>query len=306
MYYFVYGLLYLVSLLPFSILYLISDFLYFCLYYLVGYRKDIVINNLSIAFPEKDSGERVAIAKQFYKNLVDNFIETIKMISLTKKQFLKRCDGNFEVLENLISNGKNIQLQGAHQFNWEYGNWILAMKVNLPVAAVYMPIINKTLNKIFLKVRGRFGAVMVDATNYSKNMKKVARLQHALALVADQNPGVPSTAYWLNFFNRPAPFLTGPEKGAIRGNNAIVFTRYVKLKRGHYFFENNIITDNAVELTPGELTRKFRDFIQDAISQDPSSFLWSHRRWKHAYKDEYKRLWIDYDKANVWPANKVV
>jgi KDO2-lipid IV(A) lauroyltransferase len=137
---------------------------------------------------------------------------------------------------------------------------------------------------------------MVEATNYSKNMKKVARQQHALALVADQNPGVPSRAYWLNFFNRPAPFLTGPEKGAVRGNNAVVFTRYVKIKRGHYFFENHLITDNAATSKPGELTIKFRDFIQDAINRDPAGFLWSHRRWKHKYKEEYNRLWIDYDR----------
>ncbi len=296
MYHLIYGFLYILSLLPFSILYLISDFLYFILYYVIEYRKKIVANNLLIAFPQKTAQERITIAKQFYKNLVDNFIETIKMVSISKEGFLKHCDGNFEVLNNIIKSGKNIQLHGAHQFNWEYGNWILAIKVNLPVASVYMPIKNKILNKIFLKIRGRFGTVMVDATNYAKNMKKVARQQHALALVADQNPGVPAKAYWLNFFNRPAPFLSGPEKGAVRGNNAVVFTRYIKIKRGHYFFENHVITDGAGTSNPGELTTKFRDFIQDAISREPAGFLWSHRRWKHEYKDEYSRLWIDYDR----------
>jgi KDO2-lipid IV(A) lauroyltransferase len=299
MYYLIYGLLFIVSLLPFSILYLISDFLYICVYYVVGYRKKIVLDNLLIAFPKKTTDERRTIARQFYRNLIDNFMETIKMISISEQQFLKRCNGNFEVLDDVIKKGKNIQMQGAHQFNWEYGNWILTIKVNLPVAAVYMPIINKTLNRIFLKIRARFGAVMVDATNYSKNIKKVARYQHALALVADQNPGVPASAYWLNFFNRPAPFLTGPEKGAVRGNNAVVYTRYIRLKRGHYYFENHIITDNAGACSPGELTRKFRDFIQDAITRDPAGFLWSHRRWKHEYRNEYKHLWIDYEKANV-------
>lgn len=296
MYYLIYGVLYILSLLPFSILYLISDFLYFCLYYVIGYRKDIVTNNLLIAFPQKAAEERIAIAKQFYRNLIDNFIETIKMVSISKEQFLKQCNGNFEVLDNIIKDGKNIQLHGAHQFNWEYGNWILAIKVNLPVASVYMPIKNKVLNRIFLKVRSRFGAVMVDATNYAKNMKKVARQQYALALVADQNPGVPAKAYWLNFFNQPAPFLTGPEKGAVRGNNAVVFTRYVKIKRGHYYFENHVITDNAANCKPGELTRQFRDFIEEAITRNPAGFLWSHRRWKHEYKDEYTRFWIDYSK----------
>ena len=218
------------------------------------------------------------------------------MMSLSREQFLKRCSGNFELLNSLIEKGKNIQLQCAHQFNWEYGNWILCIKIDLPVAAVYMPIKNKVLNRIFLKIRGRFGAILVDATNYSRNIKKVARQQHALALIADQNPGWPGNAYWLNFFKRPAPFLIGPEKGAVRSNNAVVFTRYIRIKRGHYYFDNHIITDNAAEYKTGELTRKFRDFIQDAISREPAGFLWSHRRWKHEYKHEYDKWWIDYGK----------
>lgn len=296
MYYVIYGIFYTLSLLPFGILYLLSDLSYVLIYYVIGYRKKIVINNLLIAFPQKTAEERTVIAKQFYKNLIDTFIESIKMVSLSREHFLKRCSGNFEVLDEVIKKGKNIQLQGAHQFNWEYGNWILAIKVGLPVASVYMPIKNKALNKLFLKVRGRFGTILVDATHYSKNIRKVARQQHALALVADQNPGSPGRSYWLNFFKRPAPFIMGPEKGAVRSNNAVVFTRYVRLKRGYYYFENHVITDDAAQYKPGELTVKYRDFIQEAISREPAGFLWSHRRWKHEYKDEYSKLWIDYKK----------
>ena len=85
----------------------------------------------------------------------------------------------------------------------------------------------------------------------------------------------------------------------MRSNNAVVFTKYIRIKRGHYYLENHVITENASEYKQGELTRKFRDFIQDAINREPASFLWSHRRWKHEYKDEYDRLWIDYEKNNV-------
>lgn len=299
MYYVVYGFLYILSLLPFSILYFISDLLYPLFYYVIGYRKAIVKNNLLIAFPEKTEEQRVAIAKQFYKNLIANFIETLKMISLSKQEFLKRCNGNFEEINKLIAKGKNIHFLGAHQFNWEYGNWLLPLNLSLPVAVVFMPIKSKILNKLFLKIRSRFGAVLVDATQYSRDIKKVSRQQHVLALVADQNPGVPANAYWLNFFKRPAPFLTGPEKGAVRNNNAVVFTRYVRIQRGYYYFENKIITENAAECKRGDLTRKFRDFIEDGIRKEPAGFLWSHRRWKHDYQEKYNRLWIDYGENPV-------
>jgi KDO2-lipid IV(A) lauroyltransferase len=262
-----------------------------------------VKNNLRIAFPEKTRAERTAIIKQFYKNLIDTFIETVKMVSMSRSKFLKRCNGNFEILNTLIERGKNVQLQSAHQFNWEYANWITAIKLKTPVAAVYMPIKNKVLNKIFIRIRSRFGAYLVDATEYSKDIKKVARHQHALALIADQNPGWPARAYWLNFFKRPAPFLIGPEKGAVRNNNAIAFVRFIRLKRGHYFLENKVITENAANCKPGEITRKFRDFIEDAIKCEPASFLWSHRRWKHHYKKEYEKLWIDENKK---PAENLI
>ncbi len=251
------------------------------------------MSNLKIAFPEKTENERIIISKQFYKNLTDSFIETIKMFSLSKLEFLQRCNGNFEVVNDLAEKGKNINLHGAHQFNWEFANWIYAMKINLVVASVYMPIKNKILDEIFIKIRGRFGAIMVDSTNYQKKMISVARQQHALALVADQNPALPAKSYWLNFFNKPVSFLPGPEKGARRNNNAVVFVRFVRIKRGYYYYENYLITENAAECKPGEITRKFRDFIQDAIIEAPASFLWSHRRWRHEYKNDFQKMWID-------------
>ena len=36
-----------------SILYIISDGIYLVVYYLIGYRKKVVMQNLEIAFPEK-------------------------------------------------------------------------------------------------------------------------------------------------------------------------------------------------------------------------------------------------------------
>jgi KDO2-lipid IV(A) lauroyltransferase len=293
MYYVVYGFLYLISLLPFGILYFIGNLIYIILYYVIGYRKDVVMGNLKIAFPKKTENERIIIAKQFYRNLTDSFIETIKMFSLNKNKFLKRCNGNFKVVNDLAEKGKNVNLHGAHQFNWEYANWIYAMKINLVVASVYMPIKNKILNKIFIKIRGRFGAIMVDSTNYQKKMISVARQQHALALVADQNPALPAKSYWLNFFKRPVPFLPGPEKGARRNNNAVVFVKFIKVKKGYYYYENHVVTEDAAECKPGEITRKFRDFIQDAITEAPANFLWSHRKWRHEYKDDFKKMWID-------------
>src|SRR6187431_2879828 len=122
MYYFVYGLLWLISLLPFRILYFISDAFYGLIYYIIGYRKDVVMNNLLIAFPEKTEKERIVIAKKFYHNLIDTFIETIKMISVSNKFIEKRFTANWKLLNDIYPSGKSVQLHLGHNFNWEWGN----------------------------------------------------------------------------------------------------------------------------------------------------------------------------------------
>jgi KDO2-lipid IV(A) lauroyltransferase len=150
MYYFIYGLLYLISLLPFFILYGISDFAYFIIYRLAGYRKDVVFKNLAIAFPEKTEAERKQIAKAFFKNLIDTFIETIKMLSISEKEFNKRAIINLDECNALAKKGINIQFQSGHQMNWEYVNWVTAKNLKMPFVGVYMKIKNKHLIRFFI------------------------------------------------------------------------------------------------------------------------------------------------------------
>jgi len=251
------------------------------------------MNNLLIAFPGKTEKERKLIAKKFYHNLVDYFIESIKLITISDKAFYKRCSGDFEEVNRLAATGTNIQLHSGHQFNWELANRIYGQKLAIPFVLVYMPISSKIVDRIFRKIRLRYKTVLIDATKYSKEMLGINKQQHALALVADQNPGTPSAAFWLNFFSKPAPFLYTPEKNAQRNNVPVGFASFKKLKRGYYKFETTIITLNPAELKRGELTKKYRDFLEQQISEQPDNYLWSHRRWKNDYKKEYAKLWID-------------
>ena len=150
MYYIIYPLLYLFSLLPFFILYGISDFFAFLLNNILNYRKEVVLGNLKIAFPEKTDKERKEIAKNFYQYFTDAMVESLKMISISKKQLLKRSNGTFDIINDLIEKGYNINIMAGHQFNWEYANLLYSIKLKIPFVGVYMPIKNKALNKIFL------------------------------------------------------------------------------------------------------------------------------------------------------------
>lgn len=260
---------------------------------MVGYRKEVVFNNLTIAFPEKNVAEREKIAKQFYKNLIDTFIETVKLLSISEKAFNKRALADLDACNALAKKGMNIQFQSGHQMNWEYVNWAVVKKVELPFVGIYMKLTNKVLDKIFYNMREKFGTVLVAATEFKTRMHQVFKDQYSLALAADQNPGGPEHAYWMYFFSKPAPFVTGPDKGARRSNSAVVFVKFVKVKRGYYRFEPTIITENAGLLKEGELTLLYRDFLEETIREHPDNYLWSHRRWKWDYQPEYKKRWID-------------
>ena len=297
MYYFIIGILYPISLLPLWILYRLSDLAWFITYYIVRYRRDIVMNNLQIAFPEKTEAERTVIARQFYRHLTDTFIETIKMISLSEKKFMKMCKMEMGEVVELANKGVNIQFHAGHQFNWELANWMIAKKMPIPFIGVYKRIHNETFDRIFFNMRSRTGSVLVGTHEFRNRMHALMANQYSIGLAADQNPGNPAQAYWLHFFNRPVPFVTGPDKGAIRNKSAVVFVRLIQVRRGRYRFETKIITENASSMPLGELTRIYRTMLEDTIRQQPANYLWSHRRWRWEYQSAFEKNWIDINPA---------
>jgi len=293
MYYIVFGLLYLLSMLPLVGLYRISDFAYFIMYRILRYRKDVVFSNLSIAFPEKTDKEKKQIAKQFYKNFTDTFIETIKLMSISERAYSKMVEMDLSSCIALANKGKSIQFHAGHQFNWELANWKIAKEMSIPFVGVYMKIHNKAINKIFYDLRSKKGTVLVSTTEFKSRMHELLKTQYSIGLAADQNPSNTANAYWLYFFSKPAPFVTGPDKAALKNNTAVVFVKMIKLSRGRYKFETEIIMEEAQALEPGALTVKYRNILEDTIRKNPSNYLWSHRRWKWEYHSGLEDKWVD-------------
>ena len=296
MYYILYGFLYLVSLLPLRILYVVADCFYFLTFRVFGYRRKVIQANLKIAFPEKSDEERKKIARQFCHQFVDNFIETIKLLSCGESFLKKRFTGNWEVFDDSFAKGQSVQIHLGHNFNWEWGNAAISAAIPHQVGVVYMPIKNAAMDKLFLKMRRITGSEMIPATPveaFRTSMKQLRQHTYAMIFAADQSPGDPSKAYWLNFFNRPTGFVTGPEKGARLGKLPVFFTVISMKRRGYYHAHNQLATSDPRSLKEGELTVMFARFLEDVIRQYPSNWLWSHRRWKREWKEEYGKMWID-------------
>lgn len=286
------GLLYLLSLLPLKVLYVLSDVLSFFLYTILQYRRSVVFENLSIAFPEKTLHEKKIIAKKFYRNLADSLMETFKLLSASEQLIDEMFVFDDELEKYFSQTNKKIQLHAMHSFNWEVLNLGFSKRNYMPLLGVYQPLKNNTFERIFRKIRTRYGTILIPANDFKRNFFPHQFQQYIIALVADQNPGDPAKAWWADFFGRPTPFVTGPEKAAIKHDHQVVFMNFIKVKRGVYTCTVFPITDDPATMKPGELTLRYIQFMEKCIRKRPDNYLWSHRRWKHAYKPEYEKLRI--------------
>lgn len=272
------------------VLYVLSDFAYFILYKVIRYRVKVVRENLMQAFPDKPEAGRIVIEKKFYRNFTDNFIEVIKLISASEEFMRRRFRADFSISDEYYRQGRRNQLLLAHNFNWELACVASPLYANHPFLVVYMPIGSKAIDRMFIKIRSRTGVVLLPATDIRSAIIPYKQMVYTLVLVADQKPGNPASAYWSNFLGRPAPFVKGPESGARRGNNPVVFGKIIKKKRGHYQLILEKAFDQPVQTEPGEITRTYVKFLEQFIRDHPEMWLWSHKRWKWEWKEEYGPL----------------
>jgi len=282
-----YPFIFIVSRLPFWLLYRLSDIFYFIIYYLTGYRKKVVRKNLQLVFPEKTETERRHIEKTFYKHFSDLFVEMIKAFHMPLAQMQQRfIFNNAGLINQLTAQGKQVIVVGGHYGNWE---WIfsLAPLVKADPIATYLKINNPYFERFMLKNRSRFGGTLVETKNlrktlatYQKNDKKFI-----LGLLADQSPQRHRAKYWRDFFGvTQVPVFTGPEDLAKKYDAALVFMRINKIKRGYYDVDFELITDTPKQFKNYQLTDIFVEKLERQIKAQPAYYLWTHKRFKHQGK----------------------
>lgn len=287
MYYILLAFCYGFSLLPLWLLYVISDGLCFLVYNVIGYRRKVVTGNLKQAFPGKTDREIRVLAKKYYRNLTDMMVETIKLLTMSKRSLRKRFICDLSIFQQLYDEGRSCQLHLGHNFNWEWANMICSQGVQFPFLVVFMPITNKAVNRMFLHFREKLGTKLIPANDMRNGMAPWIGKQYLLALVADQNPGNPRRCYWYPFLNKMTAFYKGPEMSARRYNIPVVFADIRKIKRGYYKASLMLAFENPATEPEGAITAAFVKYLEKNIHEQPEVWVWSHRRWKHVYKLEY-------------------
>jgi len=274
------------SLLPFWILYRISDFLYIVLYRIIGYRVDVVSTNLTNSFPDKSPKEIKEIQHKFYHHLCDLILESIKLFSISEKEANKRIIFiNPELTDAYYKEGKNIMIVGGHSSNWEY-TVIGSMQLLHTLVALYSPLSNRFFEKIMKQSRERFGTQLLSTRNTKTFFKEPHKNPLMIIFGSDQSPTSSSKAYWTRFLNQNTAVLFGAEKYSKEYNYPLFFGGIKKIKRGFYEFYFELIEENPASTAHGELSERLTRRIEKQILEQPEYWLWTHKRWKREKPDD--------------------
>lgn len=272
----------LLSRLPLSVLYIISDFLFLGSFYIVRYRRRLVSRNLQNAFPEKDQKALKEIEKDFYKNLCDYAVEMLKLVTISKEELSRRMVfTNPGLIEQFKTANQSILFLASHQFNWE---WLLvSASVNFPMAIdfVYQPVNNKFFNQLSLTSRSRFGAHPVKRDEVARELIKRRHVLRGIASVADQYPGYGrDKKYLTNFLNQETAFFLGTNQLALLTQYPAVYYSIKKVRRGYYEAYPEVIASPPYAKESETVIQNYVRVVEAVIREYPAGWLWSHNRWK--------------------------
>jgi len=279
----VYPFLWCISMLPFRLLYLFSDVVYLIVYYLIGYRKKTVRENLAMALPNLSAEERLIIEKKFFQHLCDMFLEMIKTMTISQKEISKRyVFTNLEIYKNLEKQNKSIALMMAHYGSYE---WAVSMNshVNFSGYAIYKKLSNPYFDKLVRSIRSKFKATLITTKETIPTIidnNKIKKLS-IYGFASDQSPRISSAFHWQKFMGIEVPVHTGAEMLSKKYNMNVVFLKGRKIKRGYYEGTFEVISEDAKAVPNYEITDKFMQLVEKQIHEAPEYYLWTHKRWKH-------------------------
>ena len=293
LYYIALAFLFVLNKLPMCVIHLLSDIIYFPVYYLARYRRKVVRDNLVKSFPEKDIKEIRKIEKRFYHSLCDYFLEMVKFYGMSEKEVRARMV--FEGLDKMqeaVDDGHSCVLYMGHLFNWEFVTSLSLYfnREDLVVGDIYHPLENKRFDALVKRMRDQYGAESITMANTLRRIMQISKenKKYIIGFIADQVPTWESINHWVDFFHRDTPVFTGTEKIAQRTHASLFYAHMERVKRGYYRLHIEKFADDAAALPEFEATNIYYKLLTDNIRETPELWLWTHKRWKRT-REGYAR-----------------
>ena len=284
-----YGFLYLMSLLPLWVHYLISDLIYVLIYKVVHYRVKLVRKNLSDSFPEKSEQEIHDTERLFYHWFCDYLVETVKLLSISEKQLKRRMVfKGAEQIDKLVRDGQSVAVYLGHYCNWE---WVTSLPLWVTPEAefgqIYHVLENKEFDQLFLKLRQRFNAVCIPMAETLRRIIKYKQEGKPVVIgyISDQVPFWNNIHHWCSFLNHDTPVLTGTERLARQTGHAVFYLELTCPRRGYYEAQFRLISLDPKKASDYELTDAYFRMLEESIRKAPQFWLWTHNRWKRTREE---------------------
>ncbi len=263
-----------------SVLYAIASLGFILVYHIFGYRKATVLQNVARSFPEKKYGEVQAIVKKFYTCFVGYFAEIIKSVSVPAEVLDEKITfENLELISQHINAKRNVIACLGHCGNWEM-LYFMPHKISQEVYAIYRPLKSRSINRLMIKLRSRFGLKLLTDTEVTRHVLTKKSGPAVYLFLADQCPGMTDEKYRFTLLNQQTYFFSGMEKLARKGQMAVVYLNITQLSKGNYRITCMPVCSNAEITTEGAITQKYVDLLTENIKEEPYAWLWTHKRWK--------------------------
>jgi KDO2-lipid IV(A) lauroyltransferase len=285
-----YGILLPISRLPLSVLYGIGRVFYFLGFRLFGYRKKVVYGNIRSSFPEWTEAEVDDRVRKFYRFFFDSMAESIKLFSMSTAETVERCVvENPELIAHHAEQGQSIITVGAHYANWEIA--ALSFHPQFPkqtVTGIYSPLKNPVMDKLIMDNRRRTGTNLTSRREVAEYIAEDPKQPAIDFFISDQSPSNAAwwKVHWTHFLSQTTSFLAGPERYAVRYDRPVYYISLRLVKRGYYTARLHLITESPRETEPGFITETCARILEKEIQRDPTTWLWTHRRWKRGVAPE--------------------
>ena len=283
-YWLAYPFLWLISILPFKLFYIFSDLVYFMVYHVAGYRKKTVGENLKLVFPEKSKAEINRIKKEFYKHMVDMFLEMIKSISISNEELKRRfAFTNVEEIQKIREMDKSILLACGHYASYEWMNALQLYGLDYRGFGIYKKIKNRHFDQLAKDIRGRYEGVLIQTTKATKTItaNEQAGIRGVYAMIADQSPKLNRSRAWTDFLGTTVPVFTGIENLSRSLDIPVVYLHVEKIKRGYYKASFKTLTYEPAKEPEFFIIKRYYEELESQIKKAPQYYLWTHKRWKH-------------------------
>ena len=298
-----YGIVWVLSLLPLPVLYLISDIVWFIMFVCpsLRYRKKIVRKNLELSFPENDRKWLRRTERRFYYQFLCQIMESLKTVSAGRRWVQRHMVfTGYESMVQETLKGRSHVCYIGHMGNWE---WIPSLMYHFEDVdkfvgcQVYHKLENPVMEQFMLKLRSKFGTESIPMENVLRRLLEYKKedKKYMIGMIADQVPLWWNVHYWTQFMNRKTPVFSGAERLSRKMDTYVWYIHVTRPRRGHYICDIQPMFEHTAELPEFTVTERYMRLLEDNIRESPELWLWTHNRWK--------RNWEGYQK---WLANHPV